>query len=95
MNFYLQFVPMIFLLQLALAILPLMHPVAFRVQLPFVFLPEQTLNGRVEIITPCCAATIWERAGKADGWERKFDVTWGLLVISNTGLKGPTSSVGT
>lgn len=70
MNFYLQFAPIMFLLELALAILPLIHPMDFQVQLPFIFLPEQTPNGGVATITPCCAATIWERAGKLD-WDGK------------------------
>lgn len=73
MNFYLQFAPMMFLLQLALAILPLIHPVAFQVQLPFVFLPEQTLNVRVATITPCCAFTVWEQE-KYTRMRKKFDV---------------------
>lgn len=70
MNFYLQFAPMMFLLQLALAILSLIHPMAFQVQLPFVFSPEQAPSGRVVTIIPCCASTIWERAGKVD-WDGK------------------------
>lgn len=81
---------MMFLLQLALVLLPLIHLVAFYVQLHFVLLPEKTLNGRVATITSCCASTIWERVGKV-GWDGKKDVNRGHLVIINTGLKGPTS----
>lgn len=79
-----------FLLQLALALLPLIHLVAFYVQLPFVFLPEKTLDSRVATITSCCASTTRERAEKVS-WDGKKDVNRGLLVISNTGPKGPTS----
>lgn len=42
---------MTFLLQLALAILLLTHPIAFQVQLPFI-LPEQTANGETAEILP-------------------------------------------
>ena len=52
MHFYLQVAPMTFLLQLALAILPLTHPIAFQLQLPFIFLPEQTANGEAAEIFP-------------------------------------------
>lgn len=45
MLFYLQIAPVTFLLQLALAILPLTPPITFQLQLPFIFLPEQTANG--------------------------------------------------
>lgn len=78
MNFYLQFAPMMFLLQLALAILSLIHPMAFHVQLPFVFSSEQAPSGRVVTIIPCCASTIWERAGKVD-WDGKKSLMceWG------------------
>lgn len=67
MNFYLQFAPMMFLLQLALAILHLIHPVTFQVQLPFVLLPEQTQNAGVVTITPCCTFTIWKEEEKYTG----------------------------
>lgn len=58
MNFYLQ---------LALAILPVIHPVAFQVQLPFVLFPEQTQSARVVTITLCCASTIGKEEEKQTG----------------------------
>lgn len=95
MHFYLQVSSTTFLLQLILAIFP-----AFQHQLLFIFLPEQTVNGEAAENfptlrqLPCVPLPpVGEMQVDRDGKE-KFEVEWTrVLVINNTGMKGPRANV--